>query len=153
MGDLGLHATLEPKWLMGGVESLGDWRWMAVFSEQCVGARRSHLSLVKMQFFPLLTWGVGTETDWWAACRQEAEDPGRLRTGQKVKLEAVVGTVDGVAPSSRDHQVKEQGSKKQWSKNRRVGDGFQSRVLEADVKIDTAGNLTRWGLACKSQDG
>ena len=54
-----------------------------------------------------------------------------------------MGTVDGVAPSSRDHQVKEQGSKTQWSKNRRVGDGFQSRVLEADVKIDTAGNLTR----------
>lgn len=67
----------------------------------------------------------------------------RLRTGQKVKLEAVVGRGGGVAPSSRDHQVKEQGPEKQWSKNRRVGGGFQSRVLEADVKTDTAGNLTR----------
>ena len=54
-----------------------------------------------------------------------------------------MGRVDGVAPSSCDHQVKEQGSKKQWSKNRSVGGGFQSRVLEAGVKIDTAGNLTR----------
>lgn len=50
-------------------------------------------------------------------------------------MEAVVGRVDRVAPSSR-HQIKERGSK-QWSKNQREGGGFQSRVLEADVKIDT----------------
>lgn len=51
-------------------------------------------------------------------------------------MEAVVGRVDKVAPSSCRHQIKERGSK-QWSKNQREGGGFQSRVLEADVKIDT----------------
>lgn len=48
---------------MGSMESLGDLRLVAVFSEQGMGARRGHLNLVRMQFFLLLTWGVGTETD------------------------------------------------------------------------------------------